>query len=286
MERQKRQPLSQMLHKLAPGLLVDSAWLQMQGVSRTSIHDYVRRGWLERVASRVYRRTTAHGPTGRLRWELAIMSVQSTSAGTLYIGGMTALELHGLSHFARLGNDREVHLYDPDHAAPTWLATLPTDATLVMHRRGLCTDPLLGTGWHRLDLGTRRLGAAVPSPDVKEAWDHFVRVAGPERAAIEMMEDVPTSLSFDHADKIFENLATLRPRLVTALLEQCSSIRAKRLFLFFADRHDHSWSKRVDRSHVELARGKRQLVRGGRLDPHYQITVPDAFAARAGDESR
>lgn len=31
---------------------------------------------------------------------------------------------------------------------------------------------------------------------------------------------------------------------------------------------------------------KRQLVRGGRLDPHYQITVPDAFAARAGDESR
>ena len=97
---------------------------------------------------------------------------------------------------------------------------------------------------------------------------------------------MPTSLSFDHADKIFENLATLRPRLVTALLEQCSSIRAKRLFLFFADRHDHSWSKRVDRSHVELGRGKRQLVRGGRLDPHYQITVPDAFAARAGDESR
>lgn len=275
-----------MLHKLAPGLLVDSAWLQTQGISRTSIHDYVRRGWLERVASRVYRRTTTQGPAARVRWELAIMSVQSTVPGTLYVGGMTALELQGLGHFARLGDDREVHLYDPDHTAPTWLATLPTDATLVMHRRGLFTDPLLGTGWHRLDLGTRRLGGAVPSPDVKEAWDHFVRVAGPERAAIEMMEDVPTSLSFDHADKIFENLATLRPRLVTTLLEQSTSIRAKRLFLFFADRHDHSWSKRIDRSHVDLGRGKRQLVRGGRLDPRYQITVPDAFAIRAGDDSQ
>lgn len=214
------------------------------------------------------------------------MSVQSTGPGTLYIGGMTALELHGLGHFARLGEDREVHVYDPDRTAPTWLATLPTDATLVVHRRSLFEDPLLGTSWHRLDLGTRRLGEAVPSPDAQEAWDHFVRVAGPERAAIEMMDGVPTPLSFDHADKIFENLTTLRPRMVTALLEQCVSVRAKRLFLFFADRHDHSWSKHIDRSHVDLGRGKRQLVRGGRLDPQYQITVPDAFATRAGDDSQ
>ncbi|MGA1819161.1 AbiEi antitoxin N-terminal domain-containing protein [Sphingobium sp. WW5] len=64
-----------MLHKLAPGLLVDSAWLQMQGVSRTSIHDYVRRGWLERVASRVYRRTTAHGGHVRQCGVISVLAI-------------------------------------------------------------------------------------------------------------------------------------------------------------------------------------------------------------------
>jgi hypothetical protein len=50
MDGQKRQTLNHLLTALPPGLLVDSAWLQAQGVARTSVHDYVRRGWLERVA--------------------------------------------------------------------------------------------------------------------------------------------------------------------------------------------------------------------------------------------
>src|SRR3546814_2324382 len=115
---------------------------------------------------------------------------------------------------------------------------------------------------HRLDLGTTRLGVAVSSPDASEPWDHFLRVAGAERAAIELMADVPQSLSFEHADTIFEGLAMLRPRLLTNLLDGCVSIRAKRLFLFFADRHDHGWSKHIDRQHIDLGRGKRQLVTG------------------------
>src|SRR3546814_10318720 len=86
------------------------------------------------------------------------------------------------------------------------------------------------------------------------------------------MADVPQSLSFEHADTIFEGLTMLRPRLLTNLLDGCVSIRAKRLFLFFADRHDHGWSKHIDRQHIDLGRGKRQLVTGGRLDARYKRT--------------
>jgi hypothetical protein len=67
-------------------------------------------------------------------------------------------------------------------------------------------DVLESVEWHRLDLGTTRLGAAVPSPDTSEPWDHFLRVSGAEQATIEMMEDVPQSLSFEHIDTIFEGL--------------------------------------------------------------------------------
>ena len=282
MDGQRRQTLNQLLTALPPGLLVDSAWLQAQGVARTSVHDYVRRGWLERVAPRVYRRTTTQGAAASLRWDMAVMSAQRTAAGELYVGGITALELHGLGHFARLGGERTVHLYDPDHAAPSWLATLSTNAQLVMHRRTLFE----GIDWHRLDLGTTRLGDVAASPQASEAWDHFLRVASAERATIELMDDVPASLTFDHADKIFENLTTLRPRLVTDLLKSCTSIRAKRLFLFFADRHAHGWAKRIVRDVVDLGRGKRQLVPGGRLDTRYQITVPEAFGPKTESEDQ
>src|SRR3546814_19099416 len=78
----------------------------------------------------------------------------------------------------------------------------------------------------------------------------------------------------------------LRPRLLTNLLDGCVSIRAKRLFLFFADRHDHGWSKHIDRQHIDLGRGKRQLVTGGRLAAPYQITVPATFPATAGETAQ
>src|SRR3546814_3809826 len=114
MDGQKRQPLNQLLTSLTPGLMVDSAWLQAQGISRTSIHDYVRRGWLERVAPRVYRRATPNGAAAGLRWDMAVLSAQRIGSASFYVGGMTALELHGLGHFARLDSERKVHLYDPE----------------------------------------------------------------------------------------------------------------------------------------------------------------------------
>lgn len=61
--------LNQLLLALPEGFLADSAWLQAQGLSRSSIRDYVDRGWLERIASRVYRRPrqVANDP---LRWDV------------------------------------------------------------------------------------------------------------------------------------------------------------------------------------------------------------------------
>ncbi|SEJ96339.1 Transcriptional regulator, AbiEi antitoxin, Type IV TA system [Sphingobium sp. AP50] len=166
------------------------------------------------------------------------------------------------------------------------LATLSTDAQLVMHRLALFEAWGLGIDWHRFDLGTARLGHVAASLQASGAWDHFLCVASAERAAIELMDDVPASLSFDHADKIFENLTTLRPRLMTDLLKGCTSIRAERLFLFFADCHAHGWAKRIDRDVVDLGRGKRQLVPGGRLDARYQITVPEAFGSKTESEEQ
>ena len=280
---QRKPSLNRLLAQLDPGQLVDSAWLQDQGVSRPSIHAYVQNGWLERVAPRVYRRPTGSDSSAQ-RWDAAILSAQELRPSTFYVGGPTALDLLGRSHYLRLGGHPAIYLYDPDRTAPAWLMKLPLDATLVPRTRSLFADSLLGLEWRRFELGTGRLGGAVAEPTRTNPWDHFLRVAGEERAAIEMLDEIPATLGFDHADEIFQGLSNLRPRLVTQLLETCRSVRAKRLFLFYADRHAHAWAKHVDRTHVDLGKGKRQLAPGGRLDGRYQITVPASLSVSTDEE--
>ena len=46
------------------------------------------------------------------------------------------------------------------------------------------------------------------------------------------------------------------------------------LFLALADRYRHVWLALVPLDGVDLGRGKRALVPGGRLHPTYQITLP------------
>jgi hypothetical protein len=285
MNEQRRAILNRLLPQLGPGQLVDTAWLQEQGVSRPSIHAYVQSGWLERVAPRVYRRTTASDRPSAIRWDAAIVSAQELRPSTFYVGGLTALDLHGRSHYLRLGGYPTVYLYDPNRDTPTWLLKLPLDAILSLRTRPLFAPIGMGLEWRRLELGTGRLGASVSEPLKQEPWDHFLRVAGEERAAIEMLDEIPDTLSFDHADDIFQGLSNLRPHLVKRLLETCRSVRAKRLFLFYADRHAHAWVHRLDRTHVDLGKGKRQLAPGGRLDARYQITVPSSLTTKASEVS-
>ena len=52
-------------------------------------------------------------------------------------------------------------------------------------------------------------------------------------------------------------------------------MKVKRLFLFFADRHRHAWLKRLEKDTISLGTGKRMLVKGGKLNKAYQITVPE-----------
>lgn len=279
MTLQNARHLNQLLQRLPPGLLVDSQWLREQGLSRSRIHDYVERGWLERLRPRVYRRPAAATPMAAERsssvtWELAVVSAQALAEKPFHVGGPTALDLLGFSHFLDLGRKSRVWLYDARHTAPSWLMKLSLDVELMVKARLLFLSDDLGLEWRRLDLGTGRVGGPVEQPERVEPWDQFLRMSGAERAVLEMLDEVGTTVGFHSADRLFEGLANLRPTLLTELLKECKSVKAKRLFFFFADRHDHAWAGRLDSDQFDLGRGKRQIVKGGRLHPKYEITVP------------
>jgi hypothetical protein len=79
------------------------------------------------------------------------------------------------------------------------------------------------------------------------------------------------------ADMMFEGATTLRPSLVMTLLSGCKNVKVKRLFLWFADRQQHQWFKRLKVSAIDLGSGKRAIAKGGKLDKKYLITVPAEY---------
>jgi hypothetical protein len=74
-----------------------------------------------------------------------------------------------------------------------------------------------------------------------------------------------------------EGLISLRPRLLQSLLVACNSIKVRRLFLYLAEQHQHSWFQRLDVDALDLGTGNRSIITGGHLDSKYLITVPAHF---------
>jgi len=150
-----------------------------------------------------------------------------------------------------------VHLYAQSNL-PAWLRNL-SQPKLVFHTSRMFNSNADDTGLEEMKMDGGRFS---------------VLVSRPERAVLELLADVPDRESFEEADKLMESLANLSPSRVMQLLDGCKSVKAKRLFLWLADRHGHAWFQKMDTDKVNLGSGKRMLVKGGRLVPKYWITVP------------
>ena len=278
------------LHRLLPeGLVADTAWFNRMGYSSPLRSRYVASGWLEPVVRGVFRRPAhspglGHAPVP-LRWQHVVVSLQTVLRRPIAVGGRTALELEGLAHYASDRMPREIHLYS-EGAMPSWLAKVRTDAEFVLHngRKLFGMTPIA-------DAISRRQEAAYgdgldDSMHGGLVWRHFgngewpMALSMPERAILELMDELPARETFHQVDMLMEGLVNLSPSRVQGLLSDCPSVKVKRLFLWFAERSGHQWFERLDHGAVDLGRGKRMLVRGGKLDPKYQITVPEGFSAR------
>ncbi len=78
--------------------------------------------------------------------------------------------------------------------------------------------------------------------------------------------------------ELIEGLNNLRPQQVQVLLEACTSVKVKRLFLFLSEKANHSWFEYLDISKLDLSAGKRSIVTNGVLNTKYQTTVSKELA--------
>lgn len=266
----KQTKLKKVLETVPAGYLVDAPWLTAHGIAYETFRDYVKRGWLERVCRGVFRRpgppASAQSP---IDWKICLLSMQHVMHYDIHAGGMTALTQQGHAHYLRMGANAPVWVYG--NTIPNWLTKLSLNAPIERRRTSLFADPFLGLA--KGSVGTER---ALPQ-------DWALTMSTPERAILEAMDELPHQESFHNLDMVFQSLTTLRPRVLSALLESCNRIKVKRLFFVFADRHEHSWRKHLDPEAFNLGSGDRALVKGGKIHPRYRIMVPEAFTRTEPD---
>ncbi|HBL17481.1 MAG TPA: hypothetical protein DD417_12255 [Elusimicrobia bacterium] len=247
-----RNKLNELLMHWPKGTVAVQRWLREQGISRQLAEKYRASNWVQRLGRGAYTRT---GDQVDLLG--AIFTLQAQLQLPVHVGAKTALELQGYAHFLPMKELPLAHLYGrPGRPLPTWFRRHEWGSRVRFHLAQLFpTNP---------DVGLTQ----------KSQGDHFVRLSAPERAAFELIDLVPAEESFEGAQLLLESLTTLRPDLVQELLESCRSVKAKRLFLYFSEKCGHAWMKQLDLHRIGLGKGNRQIVRGGRLDSKYRITVP------------
>jgi len=89
----------------------------------------------------------------------------------------------------------------------------------------------------------------------------------------------PKSQPLVEVFELMEGLNNLRPATVQKLLEACTSVKVKRLFLYLADKAGHEWLSHISLDKVDLGSGKRAIVSDGVYVSEYQITVPRELEA-------
>lgn len=275
MSHVKTQRLKPLLDQVPPGFMIDTAWLRRQGIDSKSIHDYVAHGWLERVIRGVYRRPlpkNTHQST-ETSWQIPLLSMQRIMGYDVHLGGGSALDLQGHTHYLSLGYQSRIYLYGE---APSWLARLPGQSKFIVQRRKLFEDHRIGIIDADQNAKEQSESDTENSPEIN-IWRWPLKVSSPERAIMEALDELPRHASFHNLDMIFEGLANLRPKRLTELLIDCRSIKVRRLFFVFADKHDHAWLKHIDKTLIDFGSGPRALVDGGKLHPTYRIYVPAEF---------
>lgn len=248
-------PTQALFEKVPEGLVTSRKKLFDLGFSSSSVDFFLRTRKLESVGHGIYRR-----PGPPLKWEHVVYSINQLGYPA-HVGSRSALDLQGFAHHLPLTGMTKIQLLSCVKL-PAW----------VSHNKWL----------HNLEVHVSKLIDKLPDLAVVERpfghWDWPIPYAAPELALMELLDGTKNESDFQVADVYFESATTLRPILLNQLLKSCKKIIVNRMFLWFGERHNHQWVDGLHTSEINIGSGKRMVIRGGALDPKYQITVPREMA--------
>lgn len=250
MSTTKGSKINRLLQSQPKGVVYTASWLSDIGYSLDLQRRYKQSGWFESIG---------YGALKRKGEEIqiagAIYSLQTQLKYHVHFGAYTALSLLGLSHYLELNDENMVTIFGtPDDKLPKWFVDYKWAQSFSFHRTSFLPS---------------ELGLVFYS-----ANGFSLQISSAARAMMECLYLCQSSEDLIMAYEQMQGLNNLRPANIQYLLEQCNSVKVKRLFLLFAELSGHSWLSYLERDKIDLGKGKRSLAPNGDFYPKYQITVP------------
>ena len=190
------------------------------GISADLAVHYGRSGWLKRLGRGVYCR-----PGDALSLHPSLVALQQQVTG-LHVGGKAALDWYGVRQY--VSQQAVLHLYG-------WVAArLPE--WFVKH---------FASEYHRKRLFDEKPGQMLGVGRF-ENRDGAPLVSTPERALLELLDEVGVRQPLQEAKEITESTYSLRAEVLMDLLRRCTSVKTVRLCLKLGRELSLPWAPKLD----------------------------------------
>jgi len=245
--------LRRLFKVLQQGNVVTIPLLESLGISDNLRKYYIESGWLEPIGRGAYQK-----PGDKVGWQGALCAINKQVGINVHVGGLSALEQHGYSHYFRLSK-QSLYLFSPQRSTlPKWFTDYNWGIELFHKPTSIFADY---TGVKKLE---------ITGIDIA--------ISSPERAIMECLHLAPQNTDLVECFQVFEGLVNLKPRLVNELLLKCTSIKVKRLFLYMTEKANHQWFQFIKTDKVNLGSGKRMITAKGVYNAKYLISIPKELA--------
>mgnify|MGYP000758545867 CR=1 FL=1 len=239
--------INRLLIDAVPGGLLFAAWLRKEGYSAQLLKKYRDSGWLEGLSHGVMYRKNDN-----LSALAAVYSYNHQTGKIARIAAHSALELLGFNHYVPMGKPRLMVAFASGHF-DDWVRSDKYDMTILPFHTSIFKNPT-----------TQFLDKNGLS----------IIISSPEQAFLECLHLVPDYYNYMDLYYIMEQLTSLDSDNVQTALENTSSQRVKRMFLYMAEKAGHYWFDMLDTDKFELTTSKLKLVNNGVYNSKYRITVP------------
>jgi hypothetical protein len=231
------------------GVVLTSSWLKSKGYSAELLRTYRNSNWLQSIGNGAMIRKN-----DSVDYNGAIYAMQQQMNLSVHPAAKTALSLMGKSHFLELGNKKVFIFGQACERLPSWFKK------------------------YNWGVDIRYNTTAILPADkglIEKTYGNFIiKISSPARAMIECLYLAPQKQDLLECFEMMESLNNLNPSGVQELLEYCSSVKVKRLFLYMAEKAEHDWFKHINTSRIDLGAGKRSLANDGIYLAAYNMTVP------------
>lgn len=249
MSTEKESKINTLLSSQPLGSVLCSSWLVDQGYSLDLQKRYKKSQWFDSIGTGALIR---HADD--VDYLGGIYALQTQLGLFVHPAAKTALSLLGKTHYLALSTKKAQLFGGSTESLPLWFKKRDWNLNIECKL----------TSFLPPELGLVEI----------EHKNFKVKISSPARAVMECLYLAPKSQPLLEVFELMEGLNNLRPAAVQQLLEACTSVKIKRLFLYLADKAGHEWLSYIKLDRVDLGSGKRAIVSDGVYVSKYQITVP------------